>query len=239
MGIKRINDFSVYPRRAIVLPDASGGQREEELPAGELGLDGSYKHALGYGPIFPLNGSLNTRYFIRQSSGRGLFTLAATGLKYMRAAALKAGLDWIKEVDKKTPDTVFLERYGYSGAYFYHNYSDQLGFFKKNNELVVGAYPVGSVVRNFNNSNYLQKKKIQGIYDPLPGRSIFGTGLAMILPKFSTRMMAWLKVNANTYGFAWSADVPTSDPLFSRIIHYHFGTEQPPYWALSGITIRH
>lgn len=58
MGVEKKPDFSGYPRSAIILPDASQGQREEEVSPGDIGLDSSYVKGDGSG-YFPLNGQLD------------------------------------------------------------------------------------------------------------------------------------------------------------------------------------
>lgn len=151
--------------------------------------------------------------------------------------AKKAGLDWVKEQSKEPRNALYE---GIVGLWAYESYDKQKEKFLRNNILVPTITATSATVRAvpMGNSILKYRQKIQGIYDPLPKHSIFGTALALRLPVFSSKMMAWIKINAAIYGFAWSWAVPTTDPLFPRIIHYYYGTKKPPYFNLYDVPIR-
>ena len=61
MGVQKIST-SGYPKQYIKLPySRTGEQREEEMPAGKMGTDGTYAHTINNSPIFPRNGKISDR----------------------------------------------------------------------------------------------------------------------------------------------------------------------------------
>ena len=64
-------------------------------------------------------------------------------------------------------------------------------------------------------------------YNPLPGFSIFGTGLCIRIKNNNDKIINFIKTNGASYGWSWCSDVPTSDPDFQNILVYYAAGSKP------------
>ena len=64
-------------------------------------------------------------------------------------------------------------------------------------------------------------------YNPLPGFSIFGTGLCIKIKNNNDKIINFIKAYGESYGWSWCSNFPTSDPDFQNILVYSAGDEKP------------
>jgi len=64
-------------------------------------------------------------------------------------------------------------------------------------------------------------------YNPMPGFSIFGTGLCIRITNNNDKVINFIKTNGASYGWSWCSDVPTTDPDFQNILVYYAAGSKP------------
>jgi hypothetical protein len=64
-------------------------------------------------------------------------------------------------------------------------------------------------------------------HNPMPGFSIFGTGLCIRITNNNDKVINFIKTNGASYGWSWCSDVPTTDPDFQNILVYYAAGSKP------------